>query len=272
MHTDILERKVRKMLKDRDVLSLEGKVAVVTGAASGIGYAAAELLAQFGAQVVLLDVNEAKGEASSKKIVDQGGKACFMKCDVTSGKDCKTVIEEIKNKFGRLDILHNNAGIIIRKTVVELDEKEWDLAVDVCLKGTYLLSKHAIPLIAACGGGSIINTGSGWGIKGGERAASYCAAKGGVVNLTRAMAIDHGRDNIRVNCVCPGDIDTPLLRGEARQLGVNEEEYLQSSASERPLGRIGTPQDVANAVLFLASDLSKWITGVVLVVDGGGLA
>ncbi len=131
---DIFERKVRKMLKDRDVLSLEGKVAAVTGAASGIGYAAAELLAKFGAQVVLLDVNEAKGEASSKKIVDQGGEACFMKCDVTSEKDCKTAIEEIKNKFGRLDILHNNAGIIIRKTVVELDEKEWDLAVDVCLK------------------------------------------------------------------------------------------------------------------------------------------
>ena len=110
------------------------------------------------------------------------------------------------------------------------------------------------------------------GSKGGERAASYCAAKGGVVNLTRAMAIDHGKDNIRVNCVCPGDIDTPLLRGEARQLGVNEEEFLQSSARERPLGRIGTPEDIANAVLFLASDLSKWITGAVLVVDGGGLA
>jgi len=272
MNVDTFKQKVKKMMKDKDVLSLEGKVAAVTGAASGIGHATAELLAKFGAQVVLLDVDKTKGEMSAQKVVDQGGKACFMKCDVTSEKACKTVIEEIKDKFGRLDILHNNAGIIIRKTVVELDEKEWDLAVDVCLKGTYLLSKHAIPLMAAGGGGSIVNTGSGWGLKGGERAASYCAAKGGVVNLTRAMAIDHGKDNIRVNCVCPGDIDTPLLRGEARQLGVSEEKFLQSSASERPLGRIGTPQDVANAVLFLASDLSKWITGAVLVVDGGGLA
>lgn len=260
------------MLRDKDVLSLEGKVAVITGAASGIGYASAELLAEFGAQVILLDINEKKGEEAAGKIRELGGKACFMKCDVTSAQDCKKVVEEIKNKYGRIDILHNNAGIIIRKTVVDLEEDEWDLAVDVCLKGVYLLSKYVIPVMAAGGGGSIINTGSGWGLKGGDKAASYCAAKGGVVNLTRAMAIDHGEQNIRVNCVCPGDTDTPLLRGEARQMGVNEEEFLKSSARERPLRRIGTPRDVANAVLFFASDLSMWITGSVLVVDGGGLA
>lgn len=263
---------VLEMLRDKDVLSLEGKVAVITGAASGIGYASAELLAEFGAQVILLDINEKKGEEAAGKIRELGGKACFMKCDVTSAQDCKKVVEEIKNKYGRIDILHNNAGIIIRKTVVDLEEDEWDLAVDVCLKGVYLLSKYVIPVMAAGGGGSIINTGSGWGLKGGDKAASYCAAKGGVVNLTRAMAIDHGEQNIRVNCVCPGDTDTPLLRGEARQMGVNEEEFLKSSARERPLRRIGTPRDVANAVLFFASDLSMWITGSVLVVDGGGLA
>ena len=126
--------------------------------------------------------------------------------------------------------------------------------------------------MAASGGGSIINTGSGWGLKGGDKAAAYCAAKGGIVNLTRAMAIDHGKQNIRVNSVCPGDTDTPLLREEGRQLGINEAEFLKMSAAGRPLERLGTPMDIANAVLFLASDLSTWITGVTLVVDGGGLA
>ncbi len=260
------------MLKDKDVLSMEGKVAVVTGAASGIGFATAELLAEFGADVVLLDINEKKGEEAAAKIKASGGKAYFMKCDVTCAKDCEKVVEEIKGKFGRIDILHNNAGIIVRKTVVDLKESEWDLAIDVCLKGVYLLSKYVIPVMAAGGGGSIINTGSGWGLKGGDNAASYCAAKGGVVNLTRAMAIDHGKQNIRVNCICPGDTDTPLLRGEARQLGFDEESFLKSSACDRPLKRIGTPRDVANAVLFFASDLSSWVTGSVLVVDGGGLA
>ena len=120
-------------------------------------------------------------------------------------------------------------------------------------------------------GGSIINTGSGWGIKGGPDAIAYCAAKGGVVNMTRAMAIDHGKHGIRVNCVCPGDIDTPLLRGEAKQLGVDEETFIKEAA-DRPLKRVGNPQDVANVVLFLASDMSSWVTGTSIVVDGGGLA
>jgi NAD(P)-dependent dehydrogenase (short-subunit alcohol dehydrogenase family) len=126
--------------------------------------------------------------------------------------------------------------------------------------------------MASSGGGSIINTGSGWGIKGGDKAAAYCAAKAGVVNLTKAMAIDHGHQNIRVNCVCPGDTDTPLLRDEAKQLNLKEDAFLASSAVGRPLSRIGTPRDIAKGVLFLASDLSSWITGTELIVDGGGLA
>jgi NAD(P)-dependent dehydrogenase (short-subunit alcohol dehydrogenase family) len=121
------------------------------------------------------------------------------------------------------------------------------------------------------GGGSIINIGSGWSLKGGPRAASYCAAKGGVVNLTRAMAIDHGKHNIRVNCVCPGDVDTPMLRSECAQLGEDPQTFMREAAN-RPLGRVGTPDDIANAVLFLASPMSSWITGAALVVDGGGLA
>jgi NAD(P)-dependent dehydrogenase (short-subunit alcohol dehydrogenase family) len=260
------------MLKDKNILSLKGKIAIVTGAASGIGFATSELLAEYGAQVVMLDINEEKGREAAEKIEKTGDKAVFIKCDITSSAACQRVVSDIKGKFGRIDILHNNAGIIVRKTVVELDEKEWDLVIDVSIKGTYLMSKYVIPVMVAGGGGSIINTGSGWGLKGGDNAASYCAAKGGVVNLTRAMAIDHGKQNIRVNCVCPGDTDTPMLRGEARQLGVDEENYIKSSGKRRPLQRVGAPRDVANSVLFLASDLSSWVTGSALVVDGGGLA
>ena len=155
--------------------------------------------------------------------------------------------------------------------IVELTEDEWDLALDVTLKGIYLLSREVVPHMIRNGGGSIINIGSGWSLKGGPRAASYCAAKGGAVNLTRAMAIDHGKQNIRVNCVCPGDVDTPMLHSECAQLGEDREAFMREAAN-RPLARVGTPEDIANAVLFLASPMSSWITGAALVVDGGGLA
>lgn len=257
---------------NKNILALDGKTAVVTGAASGIGFASAKTLAEFGAEVFLLDINEDAGEKAAAEISQNGCKAHFLKCDITSGQSCQKVVEEIQKRSGHIDILHNNAGIIIRKNVVELEENEWDKSIDVCLKGVYLLSKYVIPVMAAGGGGSIINTGSGWGLKGGDNAAAYCAAKGGVVNLTRAMAIDHGPQNIRVNCVCPGDIDTPMLRSEARQLGIPEDEMIKSSAVTRPLLKVGTPLDIAYAVLFLASEMSSYVTGSVLVADGGGLA
>ncbi|MED5019209.1 SDR family NAD(P)-dependent oxidoreductase [Paenibacillus chibensis] len=260
------------MLNTQDVLNLTGKVAVVTGGASGIGLATAELLANFGAHAVLLDINETAGEKAAQDIRGQGGQASFFRCNVTSAEDCERVVSEISAALGGIHILFNNAGVIRRKTVVELDEKDWDLVLDVSLKGVFLLSKYVIPVMEQCGGGSIINTGSGWGLKGGDRAAAYCAAKAGVVNLTKAMAIDHGAANIRVNCVSPGDTDTPLLRDEAKQLKQDEAAFLVASAGGRPLERLGTPRDIANAVLFLASDLSSWVTGSVLVVDGGGIA
>jgi NAD(P)-dependent dehydrogenase (short-subunit alcohol dehydrogenase family) len=152
-----------------------------------------------------------------------------------------------------------------------LEEREWDLELDVNLKAIFYLSRYVIPVMIKNGGGSIVNSGSGWGLKGGPKAAAYCAAKGGVVNLTRAMAIDHGKQGIRVNCICPGDIDTSLLRSEAHQLGINEEDFMKKAA-DRPINRVGTPEDVAKAVLFLASDLSTWVTGTCIVIDGGGLA
>lgn len=255
-------------------LCLDEKVAVISGGASGIGFATGELLAEYGAKVVLLDLNEEEGEKAAKKINKDGGVGRFFKCDVTSNENCKKAIEFVEKEFGRVDILFNNAGVTFRKTVVELEEKEWDLVLDVGLKGTFLLSKYAIPLMEKSGGGSIINTGSGWGLKGGDKAAAYCAVKGGIVNLTRAMAIDHGAQNIRVNSVNPGDTDTNMLRSEGEQLGFSSEidNFLVDSAKGRPLERLGTPNDIAKAVLFLSSDLATWITGTALVVDGGGIA
>jgi NAD(P)-dependent dehydrogenase (short-subunit alcohol dehydrogenase family) len=257
--------------KAQELLSLQGKVAVITGAASGIGRGTARRFAEFGASLALLDINVPGGEEAAQEMRALGANAKFFRCDVTSNADCKNVTEEIIEQFGKIDILFNNAGVIRRKNIVDSTEAEWDWVVDVSLKGIYLLSHHVIPHMIKNGGGSIINTGSGWSLKGGPNAAAYCAAKGGVVNLTRAMAIDHGRHNIRVNCVCPGDIDTPMLRSECKQLGEDEEKFMKEAAA-RPLNRVGTPDDVANAVLFLASNMSTWVTGTALVVDGGGSA
>jgi NAD(P)-dependent dehydrogenase (short-subunit alcohol dehydrogenase family) len=253
------------------LLSLEGKVAIVTGAASGIGRGIALRLAEMGALVFVLDVDDPNGLHTIDRVHEQGANAQFLHCDVTNGADCRSAIQSIIGKTGKIDILCNSAGVAIRKDIVELVENEWDRALDITLKSVYLMSHEIVSHMIHNGGGSIINIGSGWSLKGGRRAASYCAAKGGVVNLTRAMAIDHGKHNIRVNCVCPGDVDTPMLRSECEQLGENKELFLQEAAN-RPLARLGTPEDIANAVLFLASPMSNWITGTALVVDGGGLA
>jgi NAD(P)-dependent dehydrogenase (short-subunit alcohol dehydrogenase family) len=253
------------------LLSLEGKVALVTGAASGIGRGICVRLAQMGARVAGLDIDDDGSLETVATTQKQGGEAIAIRCDIRSAEDCHRATETVIAKWGHSDILCNCAGIAIRKDVVELSEEEWDRALDVTLKGIFLLSREVIPHMIRAGGGSIINIGSGWSLKGGPRAASYCAAKGGTVNLTRAMAIDYGKHNIRVNCVCPGDVDTPMLRSECLQLGEDAQTFMRDAAS-RPLARVGTPEDVANAVLFLASPMSSWITGAALVVDGGGLA
>jgi len=253
------------------LLSLEGKVALVTGAASGIGRGISICLAEMGAFVSALDVDANKGEETAAEIQSRGTETLFTKCDVRSAADCRHAVETAISKWGRIDILCNCAGIAIRKDVVDLTEEEWDRTLDITLKGIYLLSHEVVPHMIRGGGGSIINVGSGWSLKGGPRAAAYCAAKGGTVNLTRAMAIDHGKHNIRVNCVCPGDVDTPMLRSECAQLGEDAQAFMREAAN-RPLARVGTPVDIANAVLFLASPMSSWITGAALVVDGGGLA
>jgi NAD(P)-dependent dehydrogenase (short-subunit alcohol dehydrogenase family) len=252
-------------------MQLSGKVALITGGASGIGRATARLFAREGAAIVLADVNVDAGKRVADEIAQSGGRAFFEPADVTRAADCRQLVERAVREFGRIDILFNNAGIIRRATVLDLSEDDWDRVMAVNVKAIYLLSREVIPLMQKAGGGTIVNTASGWGLAGGAKAAVYCASKGAVVLLTKAMAIDHGPQNIRVNCICPGDTDTGMLREEARQLGDENSRFLAESA-KRPLGRIGTPEEIARAALYLASDASSFVTGTALVVDGGGLA
>lgn len=252
-------------------MQLANKVALITGGGAGIGRATALLFAREGAAVVVADVNQQSGRAVVGEIVQAGGRAAFEPADVTCSADCRRVVERALREFGKIDILFNNAGIIRRATVLELNEEDWDRVMAVNVKSIYLLSRQVIPHMQKQGGGSIINMASGWGLAGGAKAAVYCASKGAVVLLTKAMAVDHGPQSIRVNSICPGDTDTGMLRGEAQQLGEASDRFL-AEAAKRPLGRVGTPDEIAQAALYLASDAASFVTGAALVVDGGGLA
>ncbi|MGB6677493.1 MAG: SDR family oxidoreductase [Terriglobales bacterium] len=252
------------------VKSLAGKIALITGAGSGIGRAAALLFAREGAAVAIADINQS-AQAVAEEIIRSGGHAFFEPADVTQAIDCQRVADRTLREFGGIHVLFNNAGIMRRASVTELSEQDWDRVMAVNVKSIFLMSRLVIPIMADGCGGSIINTASGWGLAGGPRAAVYCASKGAVVLLTKTMAIDHGPQKIRVNCICPGDTDTGMLRDEARQLGAREDVFLADSA-RRPLGRLGKPEEIAQAALYLASDASSFVTGTALVVDGGGLA
>lgn len=252
-------------------MRLKNKVALITGGTSGIGQATALLFAKEGAKVVITGRSAERGAATVEKIRQDFGRALFFQADVRYADQCRATVERTVSEFGRLDILFNNAGLFYAHDVLECSEQEWDLQMDVNLKGTFLMSKFALPGMIAQGSGVIINNSSGWGLVGGDKAAAYCASKGGVVLLTKAMAVDHGRQGIRVNCVCPGDIDTPMLPEDAKFRGMKWADYL-AGAANRPMGRVGTAEEIAQAVLFLASDDSSFMTGATLVVDGGGTA
>ncbi len=251
--------------------TLLSKVALITGGASGIGRATALLFAHEGAAVAVVDIDQPGGQAVVQAIIAAGGRAIFIAADISQVADCQAVVQQTVAEWGSLDILFNNAGIIRRASVLETTETEWNRVMAVNVKSVFLLSKYTIPVMVQAGGGVIINTASGWGLVGGRQAASYCASKGAVVLLTKAMALDHGQQNIRVNCLCPGDTDTPLLRSEAEQLGQPGQHFL-AEAAQRPLQRLGYPEDIAQAALYLASEASAFVTGTSLVVDGGGLA
>ncbi len=252
-------------------MRLENKRAIVTGGAGGIGRATCLALAAEGAAVAVVDLNADAAEAVVGEIRAAGGRAVAIAADVSREDDIRRVVETTLAEFGGIEVVFNNAGIIRRTTVLELDVDEWDLVFGVNVRSIFLMCKHVVPVMAAAGGGSIINTGSGWGLKGGGQAISYCASKGAVVNMTRALAIDHGPQGIRVNSVNPGDVNTGMLREEARQLAQDAGAFL-AEAADRPLGRMGEPSEIAAAVVWLASDESSYVTGSALVVDGGGIA
>ena len=252
-------------------MRLKDKVALITGGTSGIGTATAIRFAKEGAKVVITGRNAKRGEQVVQEIVANGGDAMFVRSDVCLADDCRNAVDRTLERFGKIDILFNNAGVFHPKTIPDCTEEEWDETIDSSLKGAFLMSKYALPSMIERGSGSIIHTSSGWGILGGDKAAAYCAAKGGLIVMAKAMAIDHGPHGIRVNCVCPGDVLTPMLHDDAEKRGMTWDDYAAGGAN-RPLGRIGTVDEIADAVLFLASDESSFVTGESLVVDGGGVA
>jgi NAD(P)-dependent dehydrogenase (short-subunit alcohol dehydrogenase family) len=259
-------------------LELEGKmkladrVAIITGGNSGIGKATSILFAREGARVCITGRNENRCREVVSEIQDAGGQAFFEIADVRFPDDCRKTVDATLEAFGRLDILFNNAGVYFPDNAIDCSEEEWDLTIDINLKGTFLMSKFALPPMIEQGSGVIINNGSGWGIVGGNQAVSYCASKGGVVLITKAMAIDHATQGIRVNCLCPGDVKTPMLDEDAKQRGLTWEDYHKEAVAHRPMRRIGTPEEIAKAALFLATEDSSFMTGATLVVDGGGTA
>jgi NAD(P)-dependent dehydrogenase (short-subunit alcohol dehydrogenase family) len=246
---------------------VEGKVAIVTGAASGIGRATARLLAQEGAAVVVADVDPEGGEETARQIREDGGSGLFARTDVSRSEDVQQMVATTLERFGQLDILHNNAyWAPLYRPLVDTAEEEWDRTLDVTLKGVFLGCKYAIPPMIERGGGVIVNTASTAALVASPQFAAYMAAKGGVVTLTRSVAMDYGPSGIRCNAVCPGLIETP-----ATAPVLADPERRQWLTSKLLVGRIGRPEDIARAVVYLASDESSFMTGQTLVVDGGRL-
>ena len=244
----------------------DGRVALITGGGSGIGRATALRFAEEGSSVVVADINPTNGQETCRHIDSLGSGAIFVHADVTSSTDAEKMVAETVKEFSRLDILFTAAGIGGAGTVVDLSEENWDGMLNLDLKGVYLASKFAIPAMRKTGCGAIIHVASIGGLRGDWGGAAFSAAKGGVINLTRHMAVAHARENIRVNCVCPGVIETPLT-----QNWLSNPEVRKSVTARHPIGRLGKPEEVAAAVAFLASDDASFITGAILAVDGGSL-
>jgi len=248
---------------------LDGKVALITGGNSGIGLATARIFTKEGACVVLAARNKERGKQALTDLQAPGSEVIFLSCDVRSPADCEQTVLQTSKAFGRLDILFNNAGVIyIEHSVVDTPKAEWDETLGVILTGTYNMSRYAIPEMFKTGGGAIINNSSVFGLVASKGVAAYCAAKGGLIMLTKAMALDHASQGIRVNCICPGSVDTPMLQSEMMILG-GEEIMRPAFAARHPLNRISSPDEVARSVLFLACDDSSFITGAALPIDGG---
>ncbi len=247
-------------------MRMKDKVAVVTGAASGIGSATIRRFAAEGATIVAADIADASD--SVRELTRMGVAARFVHADVTKASQIESLVNETVTSFGRLDVLVNNAGIELPKKITDTSEAEWDRLLDVNLKGVFLCAKASIPVMQRQGGGVIINVASELGLVGGSEIAAYSASKGGVVQLTKALAIDHASDNIRVNCVCPGPVETPLLQAIIDGSS-NPDQERRSIIEKTLLKRVGQPDEIANVIAFLASSESSYMTGSIVVVDGG---
>jgi len=245
----------------------EGKVALITGGASGIGKATAWRLAGEGAAVAIADVDEANGQATCRQIEQAGGRAAFIPADVARAEDAEKMVAVTASHFARLDVLVPSAGKGAGGTVDGTSEKDWDRIVDLDLKAVFLSAKFAIPEMRKTGGGAIVCISSVGGLRGNWGGPAFGAAKGGVINFTRHLAVAHAAENIRANCICPGVIETPLTAN-----WLSDPEVLASVIARHPIGRLGAAEEVAAAVAFLASDEASFITGAVLAVDGGSLA
>jgi NAD(P)-dependent dehydrogenase (short-subunit alcohol dehydrogenase family) len=252
-------------------VKLHGRVAIVTGAASGIGRASAITFAREGAKVVVVDIDQPRGDRTAEAIRAEGGIAFFHCTDVSKEAEIATMVEDTAARWGRIDILFNNAGVVLVKPLEETTEAEWDRVISINLKAAFFAIKHVVPHFRRIGGGAILNTGSIGSMVGQLQTPAYIASKGGIALLTKTLALDYGRDHIRVNCLCPGITDTHMLREHLGD-GPEGEARIRNRLSRVPLGSILTPEDLARAALYLVSDDSASVTGITHIVDGGLLA
>jgi NAD(P)-dependent dehydrogenase (short-subunit alcohol dehydrogenase family) len=252
-------------------VKLKDRVAIVTGAASGIGRASAIAFARDGARVVVVDRNEREGEETASAIHAEGHQAFFARVDVAREAEVAQMVQEAAARWDRIDILFNNAGVLLVKPVEEMSEEEWDQVMAINVKAAFLAIKHVVPHMRRGGKGAILNTGSIGSFTGQVGTPAYSASKGAIALLTKSLALDLGRDNIRVNCVCPGITDTPMLR-EHLGHGAEGESRIRARLARVPTGKILSPEDVARAAVYLVSDESEGITGILHVIDGGLIA
>ena len=255
-------------------MRLRDKVALITGGTSGIGRATALLFAAEGAKVAFTGRRSERGEAVAAEIRAAGGTALYLRADHARWEDCQRSLQEARTAFGRVDILFNNAGLVLGGLAETTSEEEWAEIMNLNVTGVWRMCKLAIPLMRAQGRGVIVNNASDWGLVGGRNSVAYCATKGAVVQMTRAMAMDHAREGIRINAVCPGDtfVERWTDEGYHRHSAEGFQETLEAMGEALPVGRVGRAEEIARAVLFLASDDSSFMTGAMLVVDGGNTA
>ena len=258
-------------------MRLVDKCAVITGAGTGIGRTIALLFAREGARVAVVDAIARTGRETVRMVEKAHGEGVFVKADVAKSNEVRKAVTIVEERYGKIDILVNNAGICIVRPLAALREKDWDKSMEVNLKGTFLFCKYVAGLMKGSGGGAIVTISSGLGLYGGAYWSAYCASKGGIIALTKALAIELAEDNIRVNCVVPGPVNTEMLARntfkQAKLMGLKGPEEVKDLMKQMiPIHRIGEPEDVACAVIYLASDEASYVTGIALPVDGGYLA